>query len=374
MKTVCEKNMCVGCMACVDLCSKKAITVVDNLYAYNAEIDEDRCISCNACHNICQQNYSIQGKQPIKWFQGWADDIEIRKNASSGGIASALIDYFLNSGEYVAACNFRNGCFSFELFNKKKNIQNVNGSKYIKSNPLGIYNKIKEVIKYHKVLFIGLPCQVAAIKRCFKDNNNLYTVDLICHGTPSPQILSYFLEQHGINIYEIDDIKFREKTHFQLYKSNQHAFRSIEKDGITDNYLISFLNGVCYTENCYKCKYASIERISDITIGDSWGSDLSIEEKRKGISLILCQTNRGIELIQNSNIVLHPVKLDNAIANNKQLSHASYKPKQHDEFFRLITNGMKYDHIIKKMYPKQYYKQRLKKILLILGIIRGGIE
>ena len=57
MKTVCQLNQCAGCMACVDICPKGAITIEDNLAAYNAVIDENKCIGCNACHKVCQSNY-----------------------------------------------------------------------------------------------------------------------------------------------------------------------------------------------------------------------------------------------------------------------------------------------------------------------------
>lgn len=30
MKTVCAKDMCAGCMACINMCKKSAITIVDD--------------------------------------------------------------------------------------------------------------------------------------------------------------------------------------------------------------------------------------------------------------------------------------------------------------------------------------------------------
>ena len=45
MVTVCEKDMCAGCMACIDICPKDAITIRDSLHAYNAVIDTDNVLS-----------------------------------------------------------------------------------------------------------------------------------------------------------------------------------------------------------------------------------------------------------------------------------------------------------------------------------------
>ena len=51
MRTVCKENSCTGCMACVGKCKKEAISIQDNLSAYNAVIDESKCVSCGACEN-----------------------------------------------------------------------------------------------------------------------------------------------------------------------------------------------------------------------------------------------------------------------------------------------------------------------------------
>lgn len=84
--TVCAQDCCTGCMACVDVCPKEAICIVDTITAYNALIDGQKCIECGACHKICQNNRYIKGQRPIFWKQGWARDDEIRKSSSSGGL------------------------------------------------------------------------------------------------------------------------------------------------------------------------------------------------------------------------------------------------------------------------------------------------
>ena len=52
MKTVCEENRCTGCMACIGKCAKNAIKIQDNLYAYNAVIDEQKCVNCMQCEQV----------------------------------------------------------------------------------------------------------------------------------------------------------------------------------------------------------------------------------------------------------------------------------------------------------------------------------
>ena len=113
----------------------------------------------------------------------------------------------------------------------------------------------------------------------------------------------------------------------------------IVQKGVLDKYSISFLNSISYTENCYHCQYANIMRVSDITLGDSWGSNLDIQEQRKGISLILNQTQKGKELLEQSELELMDVELNRAIEHNHQLRHPSIKPNtreaSHNQWTRI---------------------------------------
>ena len=88
MKTVCAKDMCAGCMACINMCKKSAITIVDDYKTYNAVIDEVKCVNCGLCEKICPNVKCVEQVNPIFWKEGWALNPEIRSNASSGGIAT----------------------------------------------------------------------------------------------------------------------------------------------------------------------------------------------------------------------------------------------------------------------------------------------
>lgn len=219
MKTVCDVNMCAGCMACVDACPKDAVSIIDSLEFYNAIVDEDKCIRCNACIRVCQQRKQGNFVKPIKYFQGWAKVEEDRMRGSSGGVAYAIEKAFVQSGGIVASCSFSKGVFGFRCVDNEQELMDFAGSKYTKSNPIGIYKEIHSKLKSgNKVLFVGLPCQVAAVKNFIKESEqkNLYTIDLICHGTPSPRLLSAYLSQYSISLDSVDSLKFRTKTRFQV--------------------------------------------------------------------------------------------------------------------------------------------------------------
>lgn len=369
MGTVCQKNTCTGCMACVNICQKGAIRIEDTLSAYNACIDADECVNCGRCREVCQNNYPIEVIKPISWKQGWADDPQVRESGSSGGAASAIAKKFIENGGVVCSCKFDNGEFVFDFADSTEMLRQFAGSKYVKSNPKGIYIKITELLKTKRVLFIGLPCQVAAVKKSIKSTlaDNLYTIDLICHGTPSPKVLEVFLNQHGYKLKDIENIRFRRKGKFQI----TDGYKGVIATGVTDSYSISFLNGINYTDNCYQCKYAKIERVSDITLGDSWGTE-NESEMKKGVSLILCQSAKGESLIKDAELHLEAVDIKKAMENNHQLHEPSKKPEGRDAFMNGIEANKNYTRLVFKQYPKQSIRQLVKLILIKMKVMRGG--
>lgn len=367
IKTVCKKDQCAGCMACVDICPTNSIHIKDSLCSMNAVINTKTCIECRQCYKVCQYNNPSELRKPMTWYQGWAAD-EIRVGSSSGGFGQELIRTFMQNDGIVAACKLVQGDFKFVLVKEAKEIDGIPGSKYVKSNPVGIYKKIKKQLAMgDKVLFIGLPCQVSSLRNYIGENSNLYTVDLICHGSPSTKLLRQSLKEYGYDLDSINEIFFRKNTRFGL----ETSIKKIVPESVQDRYTMAFLNGLDYTENCYSCRYAQINRVGDLTIGDSWGTEFN-NELLNGISLILCQTSKGKELLDAMQFTLKPVNLDNAIANNKQLKHPSIKPKQRMIFFKNIYKGLGFNKAVMLSFPKKCIKQDIKGFLIKHNIIRGG--
>ena len=116
-----------------------------------------------------------------------------------------------------------------------------------------------------------------------------------------------------------------------------------------------------------------MERVSDVTLGDSWGSELALDEQKKGVSLILSQTEKGNELIKMANLHLEAVDIEKAIANNHQLSHPSVMPKGCNEFYVGLKKH-KFNSLVFRQFPKQCLRQDVKQLLIKAHIIREGIE
>lgn len=366
MKTVCKIDQCAGCMACVDSCPVNAIEIQDSLSAYNAVINESVCIDCGACHRVCPRETTTTAQSPVLWRQGWATDPKIRKGSSSGGAAAAITRAFIQDGGTVCSCVQKDGAFTFAFADTLEEAALFCGSRYVKSNPSGVYKTIRAKLKDgKKVLFIGLPCQVAALRNYTKDPENLYTADLICHGSPSPKVLDIFLKQYNCSSRDFASLQFRNKARFQIFGDG----KGIITKGVNDRYTIAFLNGLCYTEGCYSCPYAQKDRVSDLTLGDSWGSLLPENEQKNGISLLLCQTEKGKQLMDSAAMELTQVDPQIAIDNNHQLHAPSPKPQGWDMFYAQLKNGASFNKLVKKLFPKSCFRQDVKQLLIKLGVV-----
>lgn len=368
MNTVCDINKCAGCSACIDICPTTAIHIEDNMKSINAVVDKDKCIDCHACKNVCQMVNVRKKNKPLFIKQGWALDDIIRKNGASGGVASALARQFLKNGGIVCASVFNSEGFIFDIIENENDLNKISGSRYVKSNPIKHYKICKKlVIEGRNVLFIGLPCQVASFKNYIpvQYHNLIITVDLICHGTPSVKLLNVFLNQYKLSYTDFSDIKFRSKGVLNKYSS-------IKKYNVMDSYTIGFLNSLFYTDNCYECKYADINRVSDITLGDSWGTELNKIEIDKGISLVLCQSEKGKFLLDNSNIILKDVNVELAIKNNHQLKEPSLISPRREWFFNNLEKGKPFNLLIMRVYPIKFIKQFIKQMLISLKLYSLG--
>lgn len=366
MLTICKDEMCAGCMACVDICPAEAVSIELGFASYRPVIDSEKCVDCGRCVRICQQLHPAEMREPIIWRQGWAEDQIERRTSSSGGIASAVLRAFAALGGAVCSCTFVDGRFCFKIAEAPEEIKRFKGSKYVKSNPSGAYRRVGKMLKSgRRVLFAGLPCQVSAMRNFVGEEleKELYTVDLICHGTPSIQILELFLREQGYQLDELTDITFRRKAKLQLRAEGV----PVGEPGVIDRYLIAFLNGLDYTENCYSCAYARCERVSDLTLGDSWGTEL-VDETTDGVSLVLCQTEKGEELLRMAKLELLPVDSERAVANNAQLKHPMERPGAREDFLQDLISGISFERAVRQALPKQCLKQDIKRILKCLGL------
>ena len=156
-----------------------------------------------------------------------------------------------------------------------------------------------------------------------KKYETLVTVDLVCHGTPSPKLWDKYLEYQKNNYHsEIEDISFRNKT----YGYHSGTMRIQFKNGKTyygsarvDPMLRSFFKEISSRPSCYQCYFKNLERCSDFTIYDCWHADqlvVGLADDDKGYTNLIVQSKKGEQVLEKikQDFDIYPVDTERAIA------------------------------------------------------------
>lgn len=294
-------EFCTGCRACEQLCPKHCITLkCDKEGFWVAKINENTCINCGLCQKRCPQNNTPKKNQPIKVLAVRCKNDKVLKNSSSGGAFFTIAYNVLQeNGVVFGAAYQEDWSVTHVAVHTKEELFKLQGSKYVQSDTLNTFLEVQTLLNNNKkVLFSGTPCQIGGLQNFLKkDYNNLITIDLICHGVPSPLLFKKYIcwknKQIGDKILRYN---FRDKSNgWGLNYRYETKAKIKTKTANLDPYYYHFLKGNTYRECCYQCHYCTKERTGDITIGDYWG----IEQEHpsfhssKGVSVMLLNTEKA---------------------------------------------------------------------------------
>ena len=338
---------CTGCGSCKNTCPKEAIELIkDNEGFYKYKVNSSKCIDCGLCVSHCPVVEPVyKNNAEPQCYAVWAPD-DIRMESSSGGVFSLLADYIAEEKGYVAGVVYDD---SFQpkhiLSNQKEDFLKMRGSKYMQSDTQNVFQKIKEVLetqKHTKVLFTGMPCQVAGLNKFLgKDYDNLYTVELICHGITSKKVFDKYVEK-VFQGKQLTEIEFKKKTPWGWHAGINAKFEdgtSYRQPAEKDLYFQDYLKNISKSQTCENCKFNRLPRQADLTIGDFWRiSNFKPEwNDNKGTSVVLVNTPKGESLYQG--IVplaqkTEAVPLSFAIKGNGSLIAPYKNHMRREKFFR----------------------------------------
>lgn len=297
---------CTGCVACFSICPKQAIKMIVNTEGFlYPDINLQKCTNCGLCESICPvlgKNFTPKTFVEPKTFAAYASD-DIRKQSSSGGIFRLLALDILSQGGYICGAAFdAKWRLKHLLINNQKDLVKLQGTKYVQSDIGNVYKEIKKVlVKGNCLLFVGTPCQVAGLYAYLqKDYKNLLTVDLVCHGVPSPKVFTEYLREIAGH-KKIKLINFRDKIN-SWDKSRLTIEMQDSKYSCLvyeDIYCLGF-DSLFLRKSCYYCSYTKLQRIGDISLGDFWRvNDFHKSwNDHKGISKVLINTPKGEDFWQ----------------------------------------------------------------------------
>lgn len=374
----CVKEKCFGCGLCKNKCPYNAIEFIENSEGFlYPQIIKEKCKNCGICYNVCPAINSIDNHNEFKeeCYMTISKDKVIYKNSASGGFATCLSEYVItNLQGVVYGCNLDdNGNVKHIRVDNNKDLVKLQDSKYVQSNILDIFKKVKEDASNKKVLFIGTPCQVEAIEKYLnrKELDNLITCDLVCHGVPSPKLFKNYLNYLSKKYNrKVKDYRFRNKTTF-----DKCGFRGKLKITQKDKYFFAeediyyrdFLEEKNYRLSCYNCKYKVNKRVGDFTIGDvnSWENYYDFYPELAS-SLVIVNNSKAKNLFDEleQKLFVKEISLEKEKKINKALSRQTELPEERKQIYQKYKNLKQYEDEITIDIDKKMQIKNIMKIVI----------
>lgn len=325
-----NKYQCSGCTACYTVCPKRAIAMApDNLGFKYPVIDSNLCIDCKMCEKVCPFIQDKEEGAPIKVYAARSNSTQDLQESRSGGVFPALYKTIIAGGGRVYGALFdENLNVRHQSADSEETCKLFRGSKYVQSELDDVFQSVVGNLKAGlKVLFSGTPCQVAGLLKIVPPHlsRELYTVDIICHGVPSPKLYKdYITFIERTNDSKVVAFNFRDKL---INGWHDHKESAILENGnkIVDTlYTRLFYTNCFFRESCYACPFASTHRVADITLGDLWGwerIDKTLNDDDMGISLVFVNSEKGKHLLDKSMsyVTLKKVELEQCIQRNLKM-------------------------------------------------------
>lgn len=335
-----NKERCCGCYACVETCPTSAIHMQrDQEGFYYPEIDQNKCVNCGKCKNVCQFHIVADSKYKQRYFAAKSKDILERLRSRSGGafycIAKAVIN---NDGVVYGAALSSDNTIKYVRGTSWIDCIQMQGSKYVEANIVGIYKKIKNDLDFGRlVFFAGTPCHVAGLFGYVGwSHENLITADIVCHGVPSTQIFKDYIDFLEKKYKDrVRNFNFRDKS----YGWNTHieTFFVKGRKVPANRYTSLFYSNCGLRPSCGKCPFARYNRPGDFTLADFWGLKQKIRsfDDNKGVSAVIVNSERAETYLSQLNQYMDLLEVDQDICSQTNLYMASTIPPYRNEFWTL---------------------------------------
>lgn len=395
------KESCTGCGACTHICKHDALSMAADEDGFLFPVrSSDKCVNCGLCDLRCPEVTDQSNKQEEQHcYIGTTGVKAYFKESASIGLCTMLANYIVSIGGVVFGCfldeedwtAYHKGVSTLDGVSELRN------SKYLQSNTKETYIEAKNTLEFgKKVLYIGTSCQIAGLKAFLrKSYNNLFTIDLFCHGVFSPKLMPFEID-YWSKKYDssIRNFRFRSKREFVHLNGGMVNF-DIEKDGknvhierfaaSSPSYRCFAYSGDGYCYNlrlsCYNCKFKSSSRYADISVGDPWSVNERIikDSKLKPTNCIrsVYSTNtlKGKELLKCVERYLHQQEYayyDVFVQPAVQYGNRSV-PSKRSELFRRIGHE-DYGNLIESLFccdldkehenfVRKYRKDEIKRLI-----------
>lgn len=362
---------CVGCRSCEQSCPKNCIRMETNAEGFiYPVINDSLCVNCGGCLQRCPVEKSKFHRNKPSEVWAWKNKNEVDiMNSASGGAADSAAKVILEMGGIVYGAAYDDQLVVTHIeIDSEESRYKIQSSKYVQSDLKDTYSLVKRNLSDGKVvLYTGTPCQISGLYAFLGgDKENLYTLDLICHGVPSPKFFEKYIEYQSKQFgEEIISFNFRSKdkrgwgTQYLLKTKTKTKTKTLS----LDRYGKHFMDGDCYRECCYQCEYANTDRVADLTMGDFWGIAKSHPDfdSPKGVSSVFVNTEKGLQLFNQMKLLAYTEKatLEEGMIKQGNLVNPSRRPIGRDDFYKNINEETFMEKLDVGFQPKERLKAAL---------------
>ncbi len=379
LNTVISAEKCTGCQACKNVCPRRAIDMVEDSEGFLLPVKNSNCTDCKLCLKTCPVMNDVKKSKVLNESKVYLlrhKDEDVVNLSSSGGAFTAIVQEYDSEDCVVFGAEYENDFkVSHNYVQCIKELDKLRKSKYVQSDVKDTYAEVKDfLIAGKKVIYSGTPCQIAGLRNYLgRDYHNLLCVDLICHGVPSYKVFRKYLEfiERKYNS-KVKRVTFRErKKEGKNWNSKNISIlfgngRSIVQSSTQNDYLKGYHNKLFYRRSCENCKFASIERNSDITIADCWGIEKVFKDidVHKGYSMVVVNTEKGERIFEEvkKHQDVKQLSLNFAISSNAQFSHPTEFHKNRKVFYDNLDK-MQFDKLVNKCLRRDLIKARIRKVI-----------
>lgn len=379
-------HLCSACGACVQACPRNSIVMKnDRLDCRYPTICKDTCVECGLCAKACPVLTPPEPFSQGRVYAVWNTNLQLRTQAASGGVATAIYQYALKNGwkSFGVRC-LPEGKAEYIPICSQKDIESCRNSKYVYSDIAPILQQIKQLlVAGEKVVLPALPCQIAAVLTYLGGrHNNLILVDIVCHGVCP----SEYLQQHIAAIekkrhVKADAVSFRDpqfgtsRYMFTVRQCEQLAYHALVDEG--DVYQLGYHRSLSYRENCYNCIYARPERFGDMTISDfsGLGAIEPFGESKDSVSCVIVSSVVGERLLNQlcaeGMLVCQSRPSQEAFNYERQLKKPSKPHKNREKFVAEYVKTGLYDSAAAKALRGDIIKNQMRRLFCVDKIRQG---
>ncbi len=361
MIRITDKTKCCGCTACMNICPAQCIVMRRDREGFDYPVaNPDLCIDCGKCELVCPVLNPHEPSEPLEALAARKD--EFIEGSSSGGVFPAIASKVIEDGGivYGAVVNEDMTIGHIDAENMD-GVERMRGSKYVQSDLYGTFDEVKYWLNEgRKVLYTGTPCQIAGLKSYLgREHEGLLTMDCACHGVPAPGLWEKYAKAQGTAHGGImKDVHFRNKgkswMHYEIsyaYSLVEPNFRKVKGESVRaladgtvetcrpymrDPFMALFVQNMSLRPSCYRCPARKGRSGSDLTLADLWSVRQSAPafDDDKGVSLVLANTEKGLETLASSDLESVTLDVSAAMKNNGGFAESVPVPEKRTEFFK----------------------------------------